>query len=554
METTTRRCPYFAPSRIAIVALITCVCFSVSGNLLASAAEDPWVVLQRKGAHITKIVIKVNNVFDLSKPDENNWLGRAANFVHITTRRSVIRQIILFAPGDTVDARVIHESERLLRKLPFVRDADIVPGVSSGGVVTARVMVRDAWSIEGGITLHHAGGQNSWRVRADEKNFLGLGKQLLVSRDKNHERTTNEFAYGDPQLFGSRWTLLADYRDMSDGTGTIFRIRRPFYSLDTPWAVTFSASRTQFHETLYNEGHAVYDFPSIIENVNAYAGFAYRREVRSSLRLGLEFRATTDSYGKLVTYRRGFLPEPLLAKRRYRGFLLHWQFLQDRYSTFENLASIDRVEDFNLGWNLNVAAGYFLESLGSIENASYAEVALNKGFAAGKYGLFLWNLKSHGRRNGGRFEDLLAQTQLSYYDQRFAYQTLAFNLNLAAGNRLDPEEMLYLGGDEGLRGYTNHFQAGDRKWLLSIEDRVVTPWSLWGLVRVGFAGFADVGAVRDFRTGRMSRTYADVGVGLRFGNLRSAFGHIIFLGVAVPLVKEPGVDKYQIVVGNVVRF
>ena len=40
---------------------------------------------------------------------------------------------------------------------------------------------------------------------------------------------------------------------------------------------------------------------------------------------------------------------------------------------------------------------------------------------------------------------------------------------------------------------------------------------------------------------------------LRIGNLRSSVGRVIVLSVAVPLVKEPGMDNYQIVVGNVLR-
>jgi maltoporin len=66
-------------------------------------------------------------------------------------------------------------------------------------------------------------------------------------------------------------------------------------------------------------------------------------------------------------------------------------------------------------------------------------------------------------------------------------------------------------------------------------------------------GYADAGAVRK-ADGRFTKTYADVGAGLRFGNLKSTFGPVLTISVAVPLVKEPGVDNYQVVVGNVIRF
>ena len=86
-----------------------------------------------------------------------------------------------------------------------------------------------------------------------------------------------------------------------------------------------------------------------------------------------------------------------------------------------------------------------------------------------------------------------------------------------------------------------------------MEDRIITPWKLWGLAQVGLVVYADAGAVRP-AGGNFTKTYADVGAGLRFGNLKSTFGRVFTISVAVPLVKEPGIDTYQIVVGNVIRF
>ncbi len=45
-----------------------------------------------------------------------------------------------------------------------------------------------------------------------------------------------------------------------------------------------------------------------------------------------------------------------------------------------------------------------------------------------------------------------------------------------------------------------------------------------------------------------------MGGGFRFGDLKSSLGKVVLLTVAFPLVREPGLDRYQLVVGNVVHF
>lgn len=518
------------------------------------AREPTWESLEAKGAVIAGIEVKVTNVFDPSNPDERYWLARAANFVHVETRKAIVGRELLFKAGDKVDARRIHETERNLRALEFVRDASIVPVGVSNGTVWARVLVRDAWSLKGGLRFSHVGGQTAWRVRVHEVNLFGLGKQLAVSHDKNQERTTDMVAYSDPQLFGSRWTLSTNYQSLSDGKARLFQLKRPYFAIDTPWSMGVQVASEESHLTLYNREHAVYAFPDKRDSIDLSWSRAYCVKERSALRLGLELVVRQARYGPMVTYRTGYLREPDVRDRRLRGLALRWSLDQDRYAAFEDLAAVSRTEDINLGWSLSVAAGLFSRAMGSAENAPFGEMTLQKGWMAGDDTLLLWSGKTQGRHHRDGWRDALVSQELTLYNQSLSHQTLAVSLSVDGALRPDPENWLYLGGTEGMRGYGDHFRAGDRRWVLSMEDRVITDWTWWGLVQVGFVAYADAGAIRRFDTGSWSKTYADVGAGLRFGNLKSAFGRVIQFTVAVPLVREPGMDTYQIVVGNVVRF
>jgi outer membrane protein assembly factor BamA len=128
----------------------------------------PWNALEARKASIGKIVVEIGEVFDLTKPEENNWLGRTANLLHITTRENVVRRVLLFAEGDRVRERRIYETERLLRALPFVKDAHIDPVVGPDGIIVARVRVRDAWTTQVNAGFSSVGGQKSMNIGIDE--------------------------------------------------------------------------------------------------------------------------------------------------------------------------------------------------------------------------------------------------------------------------------------------------------------------------------------------------------------------------------------------------
>jgi len=99
---------------------------------VAPRPVKPWKALEARKATIGKIVVEVGNVFDLTKPNEDTWVGHTANRLHITTREKVIRRALLFAEGDRVRERRIYETERLLRALPFVKDP---PGLHFAAVL-----------------------------------------------------------------------------------------------------------------------------------------------------------------------------------------------------------------------------------------------------------------------------------------------------------------------------------------------------------------------------------------------------------------------------------
>ncbi len=546
------------PLRVVTVA-VAIMCLWAFASPRAAEAQDPekavWEKLQAKGAVIAGIDIRIINVFDPAGPESRYWFARAADFIHITTREHVVRRELQFKVGDPVDASKIIDSERALRySLDIARDATILPERVEGHKVWVLVVFKDAWTLGLDANYGHVGGQNKYTFRIHERNFLGLGKGLLISHQRTFERSINEFAYYDPQLFGSLWTLNTNYQQLSDGRARLFDVAYPFYTVDTPFSFEVKATDALETLTLYNLTHSVYAMRNLDQYVTATATWAYHVEGFTAYRIGLGLVSQQSRYFDFATYRPGYLPPLDVADRRLRGPEVTWEWFQDRYRDFEDMATIGRGENYNLGWDVQAALGYYGRSFGSAGTGPFFSLAATKGWVPDEENLLLERASLAGRREFGTWRNLFLTQETTWYNQAFPYQTLAGDLRIDWGQRPDPENWLYLGGIDGMRGYPNHFLAGDRRWIFSFEDRVITPWSLWGLARVGFVGYMDAGAIRAFGASGWGKTYSDVGGGLRFGNLKARTAQVLELTVAVPLVKTPLTKGYEIVAGTVIRF
>ena len=521
----------------------------------AAVPAKPWKALEARKASIGKIEVEVGDVFDLTKADEDTRIGRTANRLHITTREAVIRRVLLFAEGDRVRERRIYETERLLRALPFVKTARIDPVIQPDGTVVARVRVRDAWTTQVNAGYSQVGGQKTMNMGVDEKNFMGMGKDVAFDLSKDPVRSTWGLAYGDPQLFGSRWTLNMHTQYLTDGFIRSIQLLRPFFALDTSWSA--GAAMSESHNTLYfyDQGVAILQAPFIQNAVSLTWGKLLHESGDRVWRGGLLLQRQDTAYGALTqTAPTGFLQAPTLTDRRLRGPALTLATQKDAFEDFENLQGMDNPEDYNLAWNGDIALGTYSRSWGSTMAAPFFLIEATKGWSSSSDNLTLLAASWAGRKPATGLENSLASISLVKYHKLAENQILAGLVAVDRAQRPDPENWYYMGGDQGMRGFPNELHPGDARWLTSFEYRYLTEQRWWGLVRLGYDAFVDLGSVHRVDGQGWTRVYSDVGFGLRLGNLKSSIGRVILLSVAVPLNREPYQDRWQFTVGNAVRF
>jgi hemolysin activation/secretion protein len=150
----------------------------------------------------------------------------------------------------------------------------------------------------------------------------------------------------------------------------------------------------------------------------------------------------------------------------------------------------------------------------------------------------------------------MAYASARYYHRNLERHLFSASLRAFAGNRLDAENQVLLGGDNGLRGYPLRYQAGERSAILTVEQRFFTDWYPWRLFRVGYAAFVDAGRVwgPDPRAAPTLGTLYDLGVGLRLTSPRSSGRSVVHIDLAFPLNGDPTIDDVQLIVETKASF
>jgi Omp85 superfamily domain len=510
--------------------------------------------LEAAGAVIGTIDIDTRNIFDESDARETNGLFRLADRVHIRTKHSTIQAQLLFASGDRYAARVLAETERALRLLPYVYDARVVPVRYADGRVDIKVITRDVWTLSPGLSFGRAGGTNSTSFNLQDTNFLGWGKTLQVSRGSTVDRTSDTVAWTDPNVLGSRWTSALIYADSSDGDERSLQLVRPFYSLDAPWSAKITALAYDRTISRYNLGNIVDQFN---DNESSY-------ELSGGVSDGL-----IDGWTKRFTFgmrydRNLFLPTPVTSMpalqlppdRTLSYPFVGFDFLQDQYKKVGDENQIGRTEDLYFGTEISGEVGYSNGIFGADRNAIMLTAKALRGIELTELQQLFLTSDFSSRVEDGRARNLIADAGAKYYWRWLPDWLLYASMSATVTDSLDPDMQLLLGGDNGLRGYPLRYESGTSRALLTVEQRFFTDWYPFRLARVGGAIFADVG--RTWGSGVIGNSdpglLRDVGFGLRLGNSRSGLGNVLHIDFAFPLNDIAGIQRFQFLVQTMQSF
>jgi hypothetical protein len=510
-------------------------------------------VLEQEGAIIGEVIIDNENIFNLEDPKDDNGLFRLADRLHIKTRAGVIREQLLFKPGDRYSGRMREESERLLRSASYFYDAWIRPVRYHDGKVDLKVTTKDVWTLNPGFNYSRSGGTNSLGAKLEDSNLLGSGADLAYVYQSTVDRSGSSIQLSDRNLFGSWTAASVAYGNFSDGYLRELNVTRPFYALDTRWAASVAGLNDVQTDPLYDLGNIVDQFQDHHELVQAYFGWSRGLQTGWTQRWTAGFTYDAHLFAPVtnVNGTTNLLP----ADRRFLYPFIEWDLVEDEFLKLWNHDQIARTEDFSLGTTASVRLGYASANAGSSASALLMNASANKGFREGGSTLLLASDFS-GRLEDGRLANGLLDGSMRYYVEQSKNWLFFSTLAATKGWNLDLDNQILLGGDNGLRGYPLRFQDGTARALFTVEQRYFTDWYIFRLLRVGGAIFYDMG--RTWGSAPLAEPslglLKDAGFGVRFGNSRSGLGNVIHVDLAFPLDAGTSISKVQFLVTTQATF
>ncbi|MBK7902313.1 MAG: BamA/TamA family outer membrane protein [Proteobacteria bacterium] len=229
----------------------------------------------------------------------------------------------------------------------------------------------------------------------------------------------------------------------------------------------------------------------------------------------------------------GPLPEDIELAYPWLGF----DVVEDVYEERTNQDRIERTEDVLLGLRAGGRIGYAAESLGSDRDALMVSAYAQNGWDFGRERSMFVTTAATGRVENDGLRMACCRPEPGTTRVPRTTRSSSRQVNGVVTDELDADQQLLLGGEEGLRGYPLRYQAGTSRALLTLEERYYTGWYPFRLFHVAGAAFFDMGRTwgTDVTGATSDGWLKDVGIGLRLGSSRSAFGNVIHIDLAFPL-------------------
>ncbi len=436
------------------------------------------------------------------------------NKIHVTTRWQTIRKNLLFHEGDPVNPQKIDDNERLLRHLPYIRDARFLLLPVADHMVDVLIITRDVFSLGGYLDYKSL---NAGGVSLVDKNFVGLGDEIRAGMLFNFKDKDPFGCYGRYRLdnmFGS--FISGDIRMVHAFGGQNFSasFQRPFLSQFMKNAGGLSASYIFLHEQLRG------DTARSPIRFSAYDGWYAR-----SFLLNTERRRRLVISGRYhfndISTRPDLEEDEYYKYQEYQLFLGQISLSADRYYKTSLIYNYGTTEDIPEGILLGVTGGY---ELNEFTDRYYVGAEITAGRYFPRFGYVNAGVSAGGfhPRRGDVIKQGVLNIRTDYFSPLFPLGRFYFrqflNIDFTTGINRYSDELLTLNDRYGIRGLRSDSLIGVRRLAIKSETVSFSPFYLYGFRFVFFA-FADMGVIdlaeKPFT---YSKLYSGFGIGLRLRN------------------------------------
>lgn len=460
------------------------------------------------------VTIRTLDVYSESEASRGRFY-RAADVLHIDTRLSVIRKLLLFGEGEVFRPERLAETERNLRALRFIKSASVTASPPHDGVVDVTVTTQDAWSIAPETQAANRGGESTYGVSLSDTNLLGYGKEVAIKWNKGIDRNRVGVAYFDPIVNASYWNAYLALDKTTDGHERRALLRRPFFSFATPWSSEIAYHDLRRDERLFADGTTIAKFGHDHREAAAGYGLALEPSDDVANRITAGFRFERDEFFRVASHPAAVLP----SDRDFRYLVLAFAHAENHFLKLNFVNKDLRYEDFNLGRTFSIETAMSPRLLGAQTNSGFMRISAADGAPLHQgSGFIIPQLSVESRLEGG-LRNAIASARITFVRRSSSEHpaTLVGRIAVENGWRLDRDVQFIADGLSGLRGYRLHSFAGSRSMVLNLEQRLYLGRELLQLYSPGIVAFIDAGNATSDDVRHLVHLKTDAGLGIRLG-------------------------------------
>jgi hypothetical protein len=497
-----------------------------------------------EGKQINSIRIKRLDVFGPSQNDTSRqastWLSDKANNFHVKTLPAIIKNNLLIEEGDEVNAFTLSDNERILRKLPYIKDARFVvtTNASDTNKVDLLIITQDVWSIgiEGNLT-----GTNTGYFEVFDKNVFGLGhhqNNLIAYNPETIPLYGYEGYYSIPNINGSFINASVFYKHNKNRERYGINIERKFISPEIKYAGGINIARELWYEDYITDTNL-----NVTPQNQTIEDFWAGRNIKLSENINTSFRKnlfiTTRFVNNSFQFKETDAFDSTLKYIDTKMVLMNVGIVNSKYYKGKLISSFGKTEDIPVGAKLNLKTGFHSDETGT-------RLCLGFGLALATYnvkaGYFRASIDAGTFTHVNELEQSLVKIDINYFTKLFnifSYQSRQFvKIEYTAGFNRRPYENLSINNANGIRLFRKDDLQGDRKLVISLENVIFTPINFYGF-RFAVFGFADFGII-GYENGFISNNdiYSGIGTGVRIRNDNLVFKTLEIKFIYFPLIPD----------------
>lgn len=495
-------------------------------TVITIKSEVPF--LDYEGKIIRNIRIKRLDVFGPELYDttlvESTSVAKILNAIHINSREWVIKQNLRIKKGDIVDPLILAENERILRELPYIRDAliSVSETNSKSDSVDILVITKDVWSIN---VVPIIKSSTSATLRIYDANILGFGHKLSnkigIDTRESPLLRYKRFGYEIENILGSFFRGSIEYTNDTKEKSYDIKSSRPFIPPLVTVGLGGGIKRINrnvnyvINDTVNEKGKLKYDTYYI------WAGKTFPLNFHHIKGENRTYFTISGNYSKYFYLESKDYSDDNKYKYENRDLLLgSLSISRNNYYLSNLIYSFGITEDIPYGYNFTYTFG---EKFGQYNDMFYSAIKFSYGHftPAGRY----FNAKAE---YGGYIRNKFIQQGVFSLQTNYASKLSDFigsqlrnfiSIKYLKGiNRYDYEK-IYLDDKHGLRGVGQVEElSGLSRFSVNMESVLFTPFYFLGFRFAAF-GYLDNGFIGyENNILNSSNYYLGMGLGLRIRN------------------------------------